>query len=146
MSVLDRSWYGRVLVERVEGFATEAEWRRAYDVIRGFEESLVNDGMVLQKFWLHISDAEQLARFEGRKTSPLKEWTLTEEDWRNRAKRSEYETAVEDMLSETDRPGAPWAVVPANSKRFARVFVLELVVTRMEQALTSMGRPTPPPL
>lgn len=146
MSILDRSWYGRVLVERVEGFATEEEWRRAYDVIRGFEESLVNDGMVLQKFWLHISDEEQLARFHRRRDNPLKEWKLTEEDWRNRSRRADYEEAIEDMLDETDRPGAPWSIVAANSKRFARVFVIEAVVARMESTLREADRSVPSPL
>lgn len=144
MSILDRSWYGRVLVERVEGFATDEEWQRAYDVIRGFEESLSNDGMVLEKFWMHISDDEQLARFERRRDDPLRKWKLTEEDWRNRSKRSAYEAAVEAMFTETDRANAPWVVVPANSKRYARVFVLERVITRMEQRLDELGRPVPP--
>ena len=91
MAVLDRSWYGRVLVERVEGFATDAEWRRAYDEINAFERALCDDGMILVKFWLQISDAEQLRRFEARAKDPLKAWKLTEEDWRNRARRPLYE-------------------------------------------------------
>ena len=102
MSVLDRSWYGRVLVERVEGFATEEQWRRAYGEIRDFERTLADEGMLLLKFWLHVSHDEQLARFEARRDDPLKSWKLTDEDWRNRAKRAEYEAAIEDMLDETD--------------------------------------------
>ena len=98
MAVLDRTWYGRVLVERVEGFATEEEWRRAYDEINGFEQMLAAEGMIIVKFWLHISDDEQLKRFERRRDDPLKAWKLTDEDWRNRGKRAAYEDAVEEML------------------------------------------------
>ena len=101
MAVLDRSWYGRVLVERVEGFATEAEWRRAYDEIDDFERALCDDGMILVKFFLHLSDEEQLRRFEARANDPLKAWKLTDEDWRNRAKRPDYEAAIEDMVERT---------------------------------------------
>ena len=102
MAVLDRTWYGRVLVERVEGFATEDEWRRAYDEIDEFEDMLADDGMIIVKFWLHISDGEQLKRFERRREDPLKAWKLTDEDWRNRAKRQAYEAAVEEMVERTD--------------------------------------------
>ena len=108
MTILDRSWYGRVLVERVEEFASPDEWRRAYDEIRGFEASLANEGLVLLKFWIHISDDEQLSRFEKRRNDPLKGWKLTDEDWRNREKRKPYEKAIEDMFTETDRPQSPW--------------------------------------
>src|SRR6058998_3267525 len=108
MAVLDRSWYGRVLVERVEGFATDEQWRRAYDEICEFERTLVAEGMILVKFWLHLSDEEQLSRFERRKVDPLKGWKLTEEDWRNRGKRPAYVAAVEEMLARTDTEFAPW--------------------------------------
>ena len=109
MAVLDRSWYGRVLVERVEGFATEEQWQRAYDEIREFERTLVAEGMILVKFWLHVSEEEQLERFERRSRDPLKQWKLTDEDWRNREKRPAYEAAVEEMLERTDAPQAPWS-------------------------------------
>ncbi len=98
MAVLDRSWYGRVLVERVEGFATKAEWRRAYDEINDYERALCADGMILVKFFLHISDEEQLKRFKAREKDPLKAWKLTDEDWRNREKRPQYEAAIEEMV------------------------------------------------
>src|SRR4051794_15423964 len=97
MAVFDRSWYGRVLVERVEGFATDAQWQRAYEEITTFERSLADEGMILLKFWLQLSEEEQLHRFERRSTDPLKAWKLTEEDWRNRGRRAEYEAAVEEM-------------------------------------------------
>src|SRR5215217_6609312 len=98
MTIFDRSWYGRVLVERVEGFASEEQWSRAYDEIVDFERTLAAEGMLLVKFWMHVSEAEQLARFESRRDDPLRSWKLTEEDWRNRGKRADYEAAVEEML------------------------------------------------
>jgi AMP-polyphosphate phosphotransferase len=117
MAVLDRSWYGRVLVERVEGFATREQWLRAYDEINGFERTLAEEGMVLVKLWLQISHEEQLRRFKRRSKDPLKAWKLTDEDWRNRQKRGEYEEAVEDMLARTDQPYAPWSLIEGDSKR-----------------------------
>jgi len=135
MAVLDRTWYGRVLVERVEGFATEEQWRRAYDEINAFERMLADEGMVFVKLWMHISDEEQLRRFEKRRDSPLKAWKLTDEDWRNRSRRADYEAAVEDMLDRTSTDWAPWTVVPAEDKRYARAFVMDQVVSAMEQAL-----------
>src|SRR6476660_10512731 len=116
MSIMDRSWYGRVLVERVEGFASEEEWRRAYGEIADFERSLVTEGMVLLKFWLHVSPKEQLERFEARQDNPLKGWKLTDEEWRNREKRAAYEEAIEEMLDRTDVPEAPWILVEGDSK------------------------------
>ena len=133
MSVFDRTWYGRVLVERVEGFATKAEWKRAYDEINGFEASLHAEGTILVKLWLHVSDAEQLRRFEARRDDRLKAWKLTPDDWRNRERRADYEEAVEDMLDRTDTKAAPWTIVPAESKRYARVFVLETVIAAYER-------------
>ncbi len=135
MAVLDRSWYGRVLVERVEGFATEAEWGRAYEEINDFERSLTLEGMILVKFWLEVSPEEQLKRFEARAKDPLKQWKLTDEDWRNREKRPAYDAAVEDMLQRTDTGWAPWHLVEGDSKRWARVKVVETVVARVEEAL-----------
>ena len=138
MAVLDRSWYGRVLVERVEGFATKAQWRRAYGEIEDFEGMLIAEGMLLVKFWLHVSDAEQLKRFEARAKDPLKAWKLTPDDWRNREKRTDYEAAVEDMLERTER-AAPWHLVEADSKRYARVKVIETVVAEVEAGMRRAG-------
>ena len=124
MAVFDRSWYGRVLVERVEGLATREQWLRAYDEINSFERTLADEGAIVVKLWLHISPEEQLRRFEGRAADPLKAWKLTGEDWENRERRPEYEQAVEDMLARTDQPRARWRPVAAESKRFARVEVV----------------------
>jgi len=137
MAVLDRSWYGRVLVERVEGFVTEEQWERAYGEISGFERALVAEGMILVKYWLHVSDEEQLERFEQRRKDPLKRWKLTEEDWRNRAKRHLYEQAVEDMLARTDHEFAPWILVEGDSKRYARVKVIETAIEQLEAGMRS---------
>jgi polyphosphate kinase 2 (PPK2 family) len=145
MAVLDRSWYGRVLVERVEGLASEEEWRRGFSEIRDFEESLAAEGMLMIKFWMHISDEEQLSRFERRRDDPLKSWKLTDEDWRNREKRGQYCEAVEDMLAETDREFGRWHVVPGESKKYARVFVVETVCAEVERALRALGREVPEP-
>ena len=139
MTVLDRSWYGRVMVERVEGFATEEEWRRAYEEIVEFESTLVAEGTILVKFWLHLSEDEQLRRFERRAKKPLKSWKLTEEDWRNRKKRADYEAAVEEMLELTDTPEAPWRLVEAEDKRFARVKVLRQVCAAIEEGMKRHG-------
>ena len=146
MAVLDRTWYGRVLVERVEGFATEDEWKRAYDEINGFEEMLAVDGMIIVKFWLQISEDEQLARFEKRRDDPLKAWKLTDEDWRNRGKREAYETAIEEMLDRTDTKAAPWRVIPGDSKRFARVEVMRQVIEAIEEGCRARDFPLPEPL
>ena len=143
MAVLDRSWYGRVLVERVEGYTEEIAWRRAYEEIRDFEHMLVAEGMVLVKLWLHISDAEQLKRFERRANDPLKVWKLTEEDWRNRDKRDEYAGAVEDMVVETSTGFAPWTLVEAESKRYARVKVIETVIAAAEDGMRRHGMTVP---
>jgi polyphosphate kinase 2 (PPK2 family) len=139
VAVFDRSWYGRVLVERVEGYASEDEWRRGYEEIVGLERSLAAEGTILIKFWMHISDEEQLRRFERRERKPLKRWKLTDEDWRNREKRPAYEEAVEEMFAETDHPGGPWTVVPGDSKKFARVFVAETVVAEIERGMRERG-------
>jgi polyphosphate kinase 2 (PPK2 family) len=144
MAILDRSWYGRVLVERVERFASKEQWTRAYGEIREFEQTLAAEGMVLVKFWLHLSEDEQLRRFESRERDPLRRWKLTDEDWRNRRKRKAYERAVEEMLDKTDHPAAPWIAVEAENKRWARVRVLESVVDIAEKALQSNGLTLPP--
>jgi AMP-polyphosphate phosphotransferase len=144
MAIFDRSWYGRVLVERVESFASKAQWERAYDDIVNFESGLVADGMTLVKFWLHISSKEQLARFESRRHDPLRSWKLTDEDWRNRSKRRAYLRAVDEMLARTDHPQAPWELVAAENKHYARVSVLSTVILRLEQGLTAWGIDVPP--
>ncbi len=139
MSLFDRSWYGRVLVERVEGFASEQQWRRAYDEIDAYECGLAAEGMVFVKFWMHVSDAEQLKRFKRREKDPLKSWKLTAEDWRNRDKRPAYEAAVEEMLERTDTAEAPWHVVAGESKKWARVDVVETVVAEIERGMVRHG-------
>ncbi|HEX6291507.1 MAG TPA: polyphosphate kinase [Herpetosiphonaceae bacterium] len=132
--IFDRSWYGRVLVERIEGFASPAEWQRAYDEINDFEQLLHDDGMLLLKFWLHISPEEQLHRFNARMADPSKRWKMTDEDWRNREKWDQYEAAIEDMLERTASP-IPWMLVEANDKRWARISVLRSVVERLRERL-----------
>jgi polyphosphate kinase 2 (PPK2 family) len=144
MAILDRSWYGRVLVERVEGFACEEQWRRAYGEIAELERSLAAGGMVLIKFFMHISDEEQLKRFEKRRDDPVKAWKLTEEDWHNRTKRAEYVEAVEEMLVHTDKEFAPWHVVEAEDKKYARVKVVETVIERIESGMRARGIEPPP--
>ena len=144
MAIFDRSWYGRVLVERVERLATEEQWRRAYEEIRQFEWSLAEEGMIVIKIFTHISPEEQLKRFEARQADPLKRWKLTDEDWRNRAKWAAYEDATEDMLELTDQPTAPWDVVSAEQKRHGRVAVLRTVISRMEEGMRRWGIDVPP--
>jgi polyphosphate kinase 2 (PPK2 family) len=140
MAVLDRSWYGRVLVERVEGLAGVDEWQRAYTQIVQWEQGLAAEGMVLVKLWLHVSEDEQLRRFHARERDPLKRWKLTGADWQNVSHRADYEDAVEEMLSRTDHPAAPWHVIAAESKHYARVRVLEVVISSIEDALQALGR------
>ncbi len=140
MVVLDRSWYGRVLVERVEGFATKDEWKRAYQEIVDFERSICAEGLVLVKFWLEISDAEQLKRFRARESDPLKRWKLTDDDWRNRERRPEYRRALRAMLEHTDHAPAPWTLIAAESKAYARVAVIEAVIAQLEQGMRAVGQ------
>jgi polyphosphate kinase 2 (PPK2 family) len=128
LAIYDRSWYGRVLVERVEGFATEEQWTRAYVEICEMERSLVREGAILCKFWLEISPEEQLRRFEARLSDPKKRWKLTDEDWRNRSRRDEYLAAAEDMFSLTDTTAAPWTIIPAEDKKYARLAVLRHIL------------------
>jgi AMP-polyphosphate phosphotransferase len=147
MAVFDRTWYGRVLVERVEGFASQAEWTRAYDEINNFERGLADEGMVLVKFWLHISSQEQLERFKKREKDPLKSWKLTDEDWRNREKRGQYIQAVEDMVARTSvEPHAPWHLIPADSKHYARVAVIDTVISEIEEGMRRHGIEPPEPI
>lgn len=135
LGIFDRSYYGRLLVERVEGFCAEAEWRRAFREINEFESHQASVGMVICKFWLHISKEEQLRRFKDRERDPFRSHKLTAEDWRNRARWAEYAAAVEDMLGKTSTPEAPWTVVPADDKYFARVTVLETLTSALERAV-----------
>jgi polyphosphate kinase 2 (PPK2 family) len=145
MAVFDRSWYGRVLVERVEGFASREQWLRAYEEINSFERALTDEGMILIKLWLHISADEQRRRFKRREKDSLKAWKLTDEDWRNRDKRAEYAEAIEDMFARTDQPHAPWHVIEAESKRYARVRVVETVIERIERGMRDWGQEPPEP-
>jgi polyphosphate:AMP phosphotransferase len=133
--IFDRTWYGRVLVERIEGFASDAQWQRAYDEINDFEEQMVERGHLVQKYWLHISQEEQLARFEARRTTPYKQHKITDEDYRNREKWAEYERAVDQMVLRTSSEYAPWHVIPSNDKYFARIDVLEKLTGGLKQAL-----------
>lgn len=143
MCVFDRSWYGRVLVERIEGYATTEQWTRAYNEIVEFERTLVIEGLILVKFWLHISDQEQLARFNSRQAEPLKRWKLTDEDWRNREKNRIYDEAAEDLFARTDHELAPWDLIAADQKRFARVAVLERLNERIEAGMVRWGVEVP---
>jgi polyphosphate kinase 2 (PPK2 family) len=135
IAIFDRSWYGRVLVERVERFASEDEWKRAFKEINSFERQLRDFGTILAKFWIHISREEQLRRFEERKAVGYKEWKLTEEDWRNRDKWGAYEEAVEEMLVKTSTSGAPWCAVEGNDKYWARAKVLSKLVETLSAGL-----------
>ena len=135
ISVFDRTWYGRVLVERVEGFCLETEWRRAYREINEFEQQLTNYGAVVVKFWLHIDKDEQLRRFREREETPEKRWKITDEDWRNREKWDAYKEAGDEMLFRTSTRKAPWTVVAANSKEYARWLVLKTVTEALSSAL-----------
>ena len=135
VTIYDRSWYGRVLVERVEGLATEEEWQRSYQEINDFEEQLHEHGIILSKFWLHIDKDEQLRRFREREKTPWKEYKITDEDWRNREKWDDYRDAVNDMVAHTSTEYAPWILMPANDKRLARVEVVKTVCRRLEAVL-----------
>lgn len=141
MALFDRSWYGRVLVERVEGYATDEQWRRAYDEIVQFERSLVLEGVIIVKFWLQISAAEQLERFEARRDDPLRKWKLTDEDWRNRDKADRYDEAVEEMFDRTDHELAPWHLVSGEQKKWARVTVLETLIKQLEAGIERFEHP-----
>jgi len=134
-TIFDRSWYGRVLVERVEGFAPPPDWGRAYGEIVDFEEQLAGHGTLVHKFWLHISPTEQLRRFRERQRIAYKQYKITEEDWRNREKSPAYTVAVDDMVARTDTEFAPWTLVAGNDKKFARIQILTTIVSRLEAAL-----------
>jgi len=133
--IFDRTWYGRVMVERIEGYCTESEWKRAYDEINRFEAELAAHGVIQRKFWLQIDNATQLSRFKDRETAPDKQWKITAEDWRNREKWPQYEVAVNEMLQKTNTAAVPWTVVEANNKQFARLKVLHTVIRAIEERL-----------
>ncbi|MDP2154781.1 MAG: polyphosphate:AMP phosphotransferase, partial [Sulfuricella sp.] len=135
VSIFDRSWYGRVLVERVEGFCSNVDWMRAYSEINDFEEQLVRNNTVVLKFWLSISKEEQLRRFEERQKTGFKRFKITDEDWRNREKWEDYEMAVCDMVDRTSSEMSPWTLVEANDKNFARIKILKTLCERIEAAL-----------
>jgi polyphosphate kinase 2 (PPK2 family) len=135
IAIFDRSWYGRVMVERVEGFCSEAAWKRAYSEINQFERQIVDFGGIIFKFWLHLSKQEQLRRFKEREHTNYKAWKLTDEDWRNRGKWEDYEQAADDMLIKTSTHIAPWTIVAANDKYFARIKVLKTVVDKLKKEL-----------
>lgn len=137
ITIFDRSWYGRVLVERVEGFCTPAEWQRAYSEINAFERQLADFGTVIVKFWLHIDQDEQLRRFQARQQDANKQWKITEEDWRNREKWPQYEQAITQMLARTSTRYAPWTILEANCKLYARLKALRTVADSIESALQS---------
>ncbi len=135
VTIFDRSWYGRVLVERVEGFCSEAEWKRAYREINEMEQHLAHSGAVVLKFWLHIDRDEQLKRFKEREQVSYKQWKITADDWRNREKWDAYQSAVDEMLFRTSTPDAPWVVIESNCKRHARVKVLTTIIKALERRL-----------
>jgi len=135
IAIFDRSWYGRVLVERLEGFCAEADWKRAYNEINQFERQLSDSGAVIIKFWLEINKEEQLLRFKEREQTDYKSWKITDEDWRNRAKWEDYQQAATEMIFRTSTPLAPWTLIEANDKYFARIKVLKTVAGNLKKAL-----------
>jgi polyphosphate kinase 2 (PPK2 family) len=141
MALFDRSWYGRVLVERVEGYATKDQWKRAYDEIVQFERGLVLEGVIIVKFWLQISAEEQMRRFQNRQKDPVRRWKLTDEDWRNRDKTEQYQAAIEEMFSRTNHELAPWHIVSGEQKKWARVHVLEILNKRIEEGIARFEHP-----
>jgi AMP-polyphosphate phosphotransferase len=142
--VFDRSWYGRVMVERIEGFAAPEEWRRAYSEINDFERMLVADGTRLVKLFLHITPDEQMRRFRNRLNDPLKRWKLSYEDFRNRGRWKDYEEAIEDMMQKTSTPQARWHLIPANDKPFGRLAALRIMADRLSKGVSLDPRPLDP--
>ena len=144
LAIFDRSWYGRVLVERIEKFATKAEWKRAYEEINTFEQTLTEEAYIVIKFWMQISNEEQLKRFVERKNDPFKQWKLTEEDWRNRDKWEDYIVAAEEMLEKTDQERAPWFVIAGDDKKSARLQVIRHAIDAIEAELSKRNLEFPP--
>ena len=140
ITIFDRTWYGRVLVERVEGFCTAEEWQRAYQEINSLEDYLVRSGGVLIKFWLQIDQDTQLRRFRERKADPLKKYKITDEDWRNREKWDLYRTATVEMIEKTSTPAVPWTLVESNDKYFARIKIMETIITALQDAVSRAGK------
>ena len=136
-AIFDRTWYGRVMVERLEGFCSENDWQRAYNEINEFEKELSDWGAVIVKFWVHIDKDTQLARFTDRQNTPEKQWKITDEDWRNREKWDLYEQAVDEMIAKTSTTYAPWHVLESNDKKYARVKALKIIIAALEKALKS---------
>jgi len=135
MTIFDRTWYGRVLVERVEGFASEDQWGQAYSEIIDFEKQLIEHGILLLKFWINVTKEEQLERFDARKRTPHKRWKLTDEDWRNRNNWEKYSVAAHDMIQKTSTAVAPWTIIEGNNKMYARARVMESVCGALEDAV-----------
>ena len=135
MAIFDRTWYGRVLVERVEGFATEEEWKRAYQEINDMEAHLVKSGTIVLKFWMHIDKDEQEKRFKQRMETPEKQWKITDEDWRNREKWDLYENAVNEMFAKTNTTYAPWHILESNDKKYARIKALKILIDAIEEKI-----------
>ena len=135
IAIFDRSWYGRILVERLEGFCSEEAWKRAYSEINQFERQMTDFGAVIFKFWMHISKEEQLERFKERERTNYKSWKITDEDWRNRARWEDYQVAAQDMVLKTSTPNAPWTLVEANDKLYSRIKVLRTVVEKLKRVL-----------
>lgn len=143
IGIFDRSWYGRVLVERVEGFATNDEWARAYREINAFEKTLTDDRYIMIKFWIHVDKDEQLARFKERQTNPIKAWKLTDEDWRNREKFDEYVVCANEMFEKTNTTNAPWILISGNNKQYARIQVLREAIHHAKQVAEQRGLTIP---
>lgn len=139
IGIFDRTWYGRVLVERIEGFATQEEWKRAYEEINQFEKLLTDDHYIMLKFWIQVSNEEQLNRFREREQNPYKKWKLTEEDWRNRDKWPLYTEAANDMFEKTDKKNAPWVLIEGNNKNYARIQVLKETIKHIKKECESRG-------
>ena len=132
--IFDRTWYGRVMVERLEGFCTENDWKRAYNEINEFERQLADWGAGVLKFWIHSASDTQLARFTDRQNTPEKQWKITDEDWRNREKWDLYEEAIDEMLAKTSTKNAPWFIIESNDKKYARIRTLKIIVDALEKA------------
>ena len=141
IGVFDRTWYGRVLVERVEGFAKPKEWKRAYEEINQFEKLLIDGGTRLVKLFLHVTPDVQLQRFEERLNDPMKRWKLSYEDFRNRNSRADYEEAIDEMFARTSSDLAPWSLIPANDKKYARIAALEIITDRLAKGVDLKPRP-----
>ena len=135
IAIFDRTWYGRVMVERLEGFCSENNWKRAYNEINEFEKELSDWGAVIIKFWVQIDNATQLARFTERQNTPEKQWKITDEDWRNRSKWDEYEKAIDEMLQKTSTQNAPWHILESADKRYARIQAMKIVIDQLEKVL-----------